>query len=59
MYGTVARMQVRPGSADALIQLFDDFNTEQDVPGYVTEYVYRTNEDPNVLKSTVPEVPAV
>ncbi len=53
MYGTVARMQVRPGSADALLKLFDDFNAEQDVPGYVTEYVYRMNEDPNVFYMAV------
>lgn len=49
MYGTVARMQAKPGQAEALIQLFEAFNAEQEIAGHVSDLVYRSDADPNVF----------
>ncbi|HLY31246.1 MAG TPA: antibiotic biosynthesis monooxygenase family protein [Ktedonobacterales bacterium] len=46
MYGTVARMRVRPGAHDQLLQQLRDFEAIH-VPGFVATYVYQTDADPN------------
>lgn len=47
MYGTVARMQLKPGAAEQMQQLHQEFAAAQ-VPGFVATYVYRTDADPDV-----------
>ena len=45
MYGTVARMRVKPGMADRLLQLNAEMGPK--IPGLVGEYVYRSDTDPD------------
>ncbi len=45
MYGTVARMRVKPGSEDQLTAEMRDFEAAQ-VPGSRAVYVYRMDGDP-------------
>ena len=48
MYGTVARMRVKPGMEER----FRTFGQDQEVerlPGHVATYVYRMDADPQVL----------
>ena len=53
MYGTVARMTLKPGAEAEMMQLMDDINAEMDAPGYVTEYVYRMDNEPDVYYMAV------
>jgi quinol monooxygenase YgiN len=46
MYGTVARMQLKPGVEQEMQRLTQEFAALR-VPGYVATYVYRTDADPN------------
>jgi quinol monooxygenase YgiN len=46
MYGTIARMQVKPGAEAELMALSGEF--EGQIPGLLGTYVYRSDEDPNV-----------
>ncbi len=46
MYGTVARMRVKPGMGDRLLEL-DRQEQALNIPGFVGEYVYRMDADPN------------
>jgi heme-degrading monooxygenase HmoA len=46
MYGTIARMRVKPGAEQALQELSRDFDAEQ-VPGSIGDYVLRTDADPD------------
>jgi len=48
MYGTVARMQVKPGQASALLELSGRWADEGSVPGILSEYVFRMDADPDV-----------
>ena len=52
MYGTVARMRMKPGSEDALRRMNEEYET-LDVPGYVGMTVYRMDNDPHELYMTV------
>jgi quinol monooxygenase YgiN len=47
MYGTVARMQLKPGRMEDL-QRLSERQLQADVPGAVFSYVYQTDADPNV-----------
>lgn len=47
MYGTVARLQIKPGMEDRLNELAKQ-DTDRTVPGYVASYVYRMDAEPNV-----------
>jgi quinol monooxygenase YgiN len=47
MYGTIARMRVKPGGLEALKQLAEADSTMP--PGMVTQYVYLMDADPNEL----------
>lgn len=46
MYGTVARMRLKPGMEERIVQFNRDFESVQ-VPGWVAEYAYRTDADSN------------
>lgn len=47
MYGTVARLQLNPGMEEQLLE-FDHREHTASIPGYIGEYVYRMDADPNV-----------
>jgi quinol monooxygenase YgiN len=46
MYGTVAKLTVKPGQVDAFNKLMA---STQSHPGVVAVYLYQMDEDPNVL----------
>lgn len=46
MYGTIARMQIKPGSEDQLQKLSAQ-ESANDIPGFVFQYVYRSDANPN------------
>jgi antibiotic biosynthesis monooxygenase (ABM) superfamily enzyme len=46
MYGTVARMRLKPGMEGQVTQLMKDFEA-QHVPGFVATYIYRMDADAN------------
>lgn len=52
MYGTVARVRVKPGGGSGLLQLLREFES-LNVPGFVNTYLYSTDADPNELYMTV------
>ena len=52
MYGTVARMRMKPESEDALQRMNEEYET-LDVPGYVGMTVYRMDNDPHELYMAV------
>jgi quinol monooxygenase YgiN len=45
MYGTIARFRAKPGTDTQLAQLTRAFETLR-IPGFVREYVYRMDKDP-------------
>ncbi|MGH9199452.1 MAG: putative quinol monooxygenase [Acidimicrobiia bacterium] len=48
MYGTVARMRVKPGKLDAMRKLTADEDM-MSIPGLVSTTVYQLDKDPNEL----------
>ena len=48
MYGTIARLRLKPGM-EARIQAEMDQFESQDVPGFVSTTIYRSDSDPNEL----------
>src|SRR5215211_3999540 len=46
MYGTIARMQVKPGAEAELMALSKEM--EGKIPGHQGTYVYRSDNEPNV-----------
>jgi heme-degrading monooxygenase HmoA len=46
MYGTVARLRVKPGSEKQLIEMSRD-ESALDIPGFIGQYVYRMDHDPS------------
>ncbi|MFN8422249.1 MAG: antibiotic biosynthesis monooxygenase [Anaerolineae bacterium] len=52
MYGTVARMQIKPGAEAQLMALSKDYSAAT-VPGYVGEYIYRLDNEPNTYYMAV------
>jgi quinol monooxygenase YgiN len=48
MYGTVAKLRVKPGVEDQVIQDLDR-QTSRLVEGFVSGAVYRTDDDPQTL----------
>ena len=52
MYGTVARMRLKPGMEAQLRAMSDEENAAQ-VPDFVGQYVYRMDNDPNEFYLTV------
>lgn len=47
MYGTIARMQLKPGAEQQLQQVQQDIAAAK-VPGFVAAYIYQTDADPAV-----------
>lgn len=47
MYGTVARVQVRPGMESQLVEQFRAFEAAR-VPGFIVEYLYRMDSESNI-----------
>ena len=45
MYGTVARMRLKPGTESQMQALMEEYET-LDIPGYVRSTVYRMDDDP-------------
>jgi len=52
MYGTITRARLQPGAESKLLELMDEFEARQ-VPGYIGQYTYRMDADPNVYMSAV------
>jgi quinol monooxygenase YgiN len=52
MYGTIARLEVRPGAEKQLREAMAAMRTRQ-VPGFVASYLYRMDADPNELMLAV------
>lgn len=48
MYGTVARLQVKPGSMEAL-QTWGSSRGGDPIPGYVSQTVFQMESNPNEL----------
>jgi len=46
MYGTIARMRVKPGNEDRLAELLREFE-DLDIPGYRGTFVYRLEGAPS------------
>ena len=46
MYGTIAKIQLKPGKEAEAIRLMWEFEGDR-VPGSVSEYLYRTDDKPN------------
>lgn len=52
MYGTVARLQLKPGAESQMEQLMREYEALK-LPGYVTTYVYRMDADPQTYYMAV------
>ncbi|MCW5881705.1 MAG: antibiotic biosynthesis monooxygenase [Anaerolineae bacterium] len=52
MYGTILRGQLKPGAEVELLDLVDEFVARR-VPGFVAQYTYRMDVDPNVYMTAV------
>ena len=48
MYGTIARIKVKPGAVDSLKRLAEK-NSAATSEGYLGQYVYQMDNDPNEL----------
>ena len=48
MYGSIAKLQVKPGMFDAL-QEWGSSGEPSAIPGYISQYVFQTNANSNVL----------
>ena len=46
MYGTVARLRVKPGAEKALLEMTKSESGIK-IPGFIRQYVYRMNSNPN------------
>jgi heme-degrading monooxygenase HmoA len=55
MYGTVFRMRALPGKEQALLELGERWSRERAprTPGYIGEYIFRTDADPREIIGTV------
>jgi quinol monooxygenase YgiN len=47
MYGTVARMKVKPGKIDEFIAFMNQQQSNRDMGGYLGEIVYKLDNSPN------------
>ena len=47
MYGTIARMRVKPGKEQALQQAMDV--ADRDTPGFLFAHAYRSDDDPQTV----------
>jgi len=49
MYGTVAHVKVKPGKVDDFIAFSRDFADQRRPKGYIGEYIYQMDKNPNEL----------
>jgi heme-degrading monooxygenase HmoA len=49
MYGTVATLHVQPGQEAALIEEVRAEAEEAEMPGYISQYLYRADADPHTF----------
>jgi heme-degrading monooxygenase HmoA len=47
MYGTVAKMRIKPGAEAKLIELTRSEDMTASMPGYISTTVYKLDSDPN------------
>jgi quinol monooxygenase YgiN len=47
MFGTVAKLKVKPGSDDKMKSLMRQYD-DLDIEGFVADYVFRSEDEPNV-----------
>ena len=52
MYGTVAKLRLKPGTEQQLVEQTKQYET-MNVPGFVASYVYRMDNNPNEFMLTV------
>ena len=52
MYGTVARMRLKPGAEEKMRELMRSYET-LNIPGQRATYVYRMENDPNMFMMAV------
>ncbi|GAC1507333.1 MAG: hypothetical protein NVS1B3_07640 [Candidatus Dormibacteraceae bacterium] len=46
MYGTVAKMKLKPGAEEKIMQAME--GSEVSRPGHVATYIFKSDKDPNV-----------
>ncbi len=46
MFGTIARLRLKPGAEKKLMEISDSESALK-IPGYLAQYVYRTDNDPH------------
>ena len=46
MYGTIARLRIKPGVKDEFIKAMDDSGVAK-IPGWVADYYYQMDKDPD------------
>jgi heme-degrading monooxygenase HmoA len=46
VYGTVAKMKLKPGAEDKIMQVMEASEVER--PGHIATYVFKSDKDPNV-----------
>lgn len=52
MYGTIARMRLKPGMEDKLADYLDEEPPEE-IPGFVSYQIYQMDSDPRDIMMTV------
>ena len=54
MYGTVARMRIKPGMQEAFLAWVESSTrARRTIPGHLKSFVYQTDADPNTLMLVV------
>lgn len=48
MYGTIARMKIKPGSLESL-QAWAESERQENTPGFIGSYIYQMDNDANEL----------
>jgi quinol monooxygenase YgiN len=52
MYGTVAKLHIKPGSEAELMKVGEEIE-RRDVPGFINTYIYRLDNEPDTLMMAV------
>jgi heme-degrading monooxygenase HmoA len=53
MYGTIARLQVRPGMESQLLEEARAEDEQANMPGYINTFVYRMDSEPDIYYMAV------
>jgi heme-degrading monooxygenase HmoA len=48
MYGTIARLHIKPGMERELLEQVHAEDEEADMPGYIHQFLYRMDSEPDV-----------